>query len=139
MKILLDTNIVVDVLSRRDGFEESLNILRCCEVRRAQGIVTTATIMDVMYILRKHMDAAKMKEAVRTILAIADIAEIREADIHAALDGDMTDFEDAVQAACAKRCRAEYIVTRNKRDFAKSPVPALLPGEALPLLEDKST
>jgi predicted nucleic acid-binding protein len=134
MKLLLDTNIIVDVLSRRDGYEESLNILRCCEVRRAEGCITTATIMDVMYILRKHMEPSEMKEAVQTILTIVDVVEIREADIRAAFGSDMTDFEDAVQAFCAQRNKVDTIVTRNKKDFVKSPVPAMLPGEILSLI-----
>lgn len=134
MKLLLDTNIIVDVLSRRANYEESLNVLRCCEARKAEGLVTTATIMDVMYILRRHMDANKMKDAVRTMLTIAKVVEIRESDIHAAFDSGTSDFEDAVQASCAKRNRADYIVTRSKKDFVKAPVPALLPAEVLSLL-----
>jgi len=136
MKILLDTNIVVDVLSRRGGYEESLQVLRYCEMRKVEGIASTATIMDVMYIMRKHMDAGKMRDAVRTFLTLVDVVEIRESDILAALDSEMSDFEDAVQAFCSKRNRADYIVTRNKKDFTYSPVPALLPGEMLSLFEE---
>ena len=134
MKLLLGTSIIVDILSRRDGYEESLSILKCCEVNIAEGFVSTATIMDVMYILRKHINADKMKEAIRTLLAIVSVAEIREADIHSAFDSGMLDFEDAVQAFCARRIKMDYVVTRNKKDYAKSPVPALLPSEMLPIL-----
>lgn len=134
MKLLLDTNIVVDIISRRSGYEESLNVLRCCELLKADGCITTATVMDVMYILRKHIEPAGVKEAVRTFLAIVSVIEIRESDIHAAFDSDMNDFEDAVQAFCAKRNKMDYVVTRNKKDFAMSPVLAILPDEALQLL-----
>lgn len=48
MKLLLDTNIIVDILARRIGYEESLDVLRYCEVKKTVGIVSTATVMDVM-------------------------------------------------------------------------------------------
>lgn len=135
MKLLLDTNIVVDIISRRAGYAESLNVLKYCEVRKAEGVVSTATVLDVMYILRKHIEPAEVKNAVRTFIAIVDVVDVRKADVLSAFDGEMADYEDAVQAMCAKRNNADYIVTRNKSDFAKSPVPALSPNEILPLLK----
>jgi predicted nucleic acid-binding protein len=134
VKLLLDTNIVIDIISRREGYEESLNVLKCCEARKAEGFVSVTTVLDVMYILRKHIAPEQVKEAVRMFLAIVDVADVRKQDIIAAFDSDMTDYEDATQAACARRNRADYIVTRNKKDFARSPVPALLTGEILPLI-----
>lgn len=134
MKLLLDTNIVVDIISRRAGYEESLNVLRCCEVKRTVGIVSAATILDVMYILRKHISPEDVKEAVQTLIAIVDVADVKKCDITGAFGSPMTDFEDAVQSFCAKRNRADYIVTRNVHDFGNSPIPAILPGDALKLL-----
>jgi predicted nucleic acid-binding protein len=134
MKLLLDTNIVVDIISRRAGYEESLNVLRCCEVKRIEGIVSAATVLDVMYILRKHISPADVKDAVQTLITIVDVADVKKCDITGAFDSAMKDFEDAAQSLCAQRNRADYIVTRNVRDFSNSPVPAILPGDVLKLL-----
>lgn len=135
MKLLLDTNIAVDIISRRSGYEESLNVLKYCEIKKAEGIVSAATVLDVMYILRKHIKPEKVKNVVQTFIAIVDVADVKKTDIVDAFNSEMTDYEDAVQAICAKRNKVDYIITRNKKDFAKSPVPALLPSEVLSLLK----
>lgn len=136
MKLLLDTNVIVDILSRRAGYEESLDVLRYCEVKKATGIVSTATVLDVMYILRKHISPDSVKEAVQTLLAIVEVEDVKKADILGAFDSKMSDYEDAVQAQCAKRNKADYIVTRNSRDFVQSPIPAILPGDMARLLRN---
>jgi predicted nucleic-acid-binding protein len=136
MKLQLDTNIAVDIISRREGYVESLNVLRYCEVGRAEGFVSGATVLDVMYILRKHIKPEDVKTAVQTLLTIVDVVDIRKDDITGAFTSPMTDFEDAVQAICAKRNKADYIVTRNVKDFVRSPVIAILPGEILSLLRN---
>ena len=134
MKLLLDTNIVVDILSRRAGYEDSLGILRACEVKRAEGFVSAVTVTDVMYILRKHIAPVDVREALSTLLAIVDVADVLKSDIRGAFSCGMNDFEDAVQAMCAKRIDADCIVTRNVRDFECSPVPPRLPAEILAAL-----
>lgn len=131
MKVLLDTNIIVDVLSKRNGYEDSLRVLRCCEVKIIDGWVSTTTITDVMYILRRHASPELLRESMQTLLAVADIAGIRKVDITRAFSSGMSDFEDAVQAACAKRINADYIVTRNLRDFEGSFVQAVSPADLL--------
>jgi len=138
MKVLLDTNIIIDILSKRDGYEASLQVLRCCEINKLDGRVSTTTVTDVMYIMRKHSTPELLRESVQTLLAIVDVADVTKADINRAFSGSMRDFEDAVQAACAKRIKANYIVTRNLRDFEESPVRAISPQDLLKLLKRMS-
>jgi predicted nucleic acid-binding protein len=134
MRLLLDTNIVIDVLSKREGYADSLAVLRYCEIGRAEGYVSATTVTDVMYIMRKRVGPGALREAVRTLLTIVDVAGVLKGDIHAAFSGAMTDFEDAVQASCAARMKADCIVTRNIKDFEQSPVSAALPQDILKLL-----
>ena len=131
MKLLLDTNIVVDILTKRDGYKESRAILRLCEAGRAEGFVSVTTVTDVMYILRKHVDPNNVRDSVQTLLSIVDAADVLKNDIAAAFSSEMEDYEDAVQAACAARNKADYIITRNVRDYINSPVPAILPDDFL--------
>jgi predicted nucleic acid-binding protein len=133
---LLDTNIVVDILSRRTGYENSRAVLRFCEAGRVEGFVSVTTVTDVMYILRKHIEPSAVREAVQTLLAIVDVAGVLKSDINAAFISGMKDFEDAVQASCAVRSKADYIVTRNVRDFEKTVIPAILPEDLLKLLQN---
>ena len=135
MKILIDTNIIVDNFARRDEYGDSLGILDLCENKRLDGVVSTVTIMDVMYILRKHMGYAEARNSVLMLMQIVDVVPALKSDINAALIGDFSDFEDAVQVACAARVKADYIITRNVRDFKNSSVPPILPGDMLELLQ----
>jgi predicted nucleic acid-binding protein len=134
MRILLDTNIVVDIISKREGYEDSLKTLKYCEIKRADGFVSAQTVTDLIYILRKYIAPENARSAVRTLLAVVDVADVLKSDISTAFASEMKDFEDAVQASCAARIKADYIVTRNIKDFDKSPIPALLPSEMLEIM-----
>jgi predicted nucleic acid-binding protein len=131
MRLLLDTNVIVDVLSGRDGYIDSLEVLKRCETKRAEGFISVITITDVMYILRKHKTSGGIRGAMTALMSIVDISDVTRADIRNAFSCEMRDFEDAAQAMCAKRIGADYIVTRNVKDFAASPVRAILPSDML--------
>jgi predicted nucleic acid-binding protein len=134
LKILFDTNIVIDNLARRDEYGESLQLFNLCENDIIDGVITTVTVMDVTYILRKFLAAAETRDAMQVLLQIVDVIPALKSDINAAFIGDFSDFEDAVQASCASRARADYIVTRNIKDFEHSSVPAVPPGDILKIL-----
>jgi predicted nucleic acid-binding protein len=129
LKVLIDTNIIVDNFARRDEFGDSLGVLNLCENGGLEGVVSTVTIMDVMYIMRKHLNSAEARDATFMLMQIVEVVPVLKSDINAALTSDLSDFEGAVQAACAARVKADYIITRNVRDFKNSPVPAILPGD----------
>ena len=131
MKILLDTNVIIDNLARRDEYGESLEILTQCEIGVLEGVITTVTLMDVMYILRKSLNTGELREAAKMLMQIVDVVPVLKSDISAALIGKISDFEDAVQASCAARSKADCIVTRNIKHFQGASIPAILPGELL--------
>jgi len=134
MRLLLDTNIIIDVLTKRDGYEASLSLIKHCELGRVEGFVSATTVTDVVYVLRKYLPPADVRDALQTILLIVDVAGVSKGDISAAFLTEMRDFEDAVQSACALRIGAAYIVTRNLKDFEKSAVPAISPNAMLDIL-----
>jgi predicted nucleic acid-binding protein len=134
MKILLDTNIIVDVLSKRDGCEDSVRLIKYCELARVQGFVSATSVTDIMYILRKYIEPTLVHEAVQTLLFIIDVADVLKSDIQAAFLSDIKDYEDAVQACCAVRIKADYIVTRDIKDFKNSIIPAISAQEALKIM-----
>ena len=136
MKLLLDTNIVIDIASKRQGYVASRDLLRFCELHRVEGFVSTTTVTDAMYILRKYLAPGSVREAVRVLLNILDVVEVQKSDVMCALEGDWRDFEDAVQAACATRNKMNYIVSRNVEDFSASAVKAISPEEALKILKN---
>ena len=128
MKVLVDTNVILDVLTRREPhFEHSAAFLRLCGTRLT-GCVAASQTTDIFYVLRREgVDAQAAKRLVKKLTDNTKIVDINAADVQAALASDMPDYEDALLACCAKRQRASYIITRNEKDFKQSPVPALSP------------
>jgi len=128
MKVLVDTNVILDVLTRREPhFEHSAAFLRLCG-SRLTGCVAASQTTDIFYVLRREgLEAQAAKALIKKLTDNTKVVDINAADVQAALASDMPDYEDALLACCAKRQRASYIITRNEKDFKQSPVPALSP------------
>ncbi|MGE5582141.1 MAG: PIN domain-containing protein [Bacillota bacterium] len=137
MKVLIDTNIIIDVLAKREPFHAtSAQILRLSETGRITAFISANSVTDIVYILRKYIpDKTVLTSIIQNLLSIVDVADILKTDILRAFELDFTDYEDALQARCAKRIKANYIITRNPPDFANSPVPALTPESFLKELD----
>ena len=132
MNVLIDTNILLDVLCKRpDFYEDSAKIFKLCEIRKISGVVSALIISNIVYILRKELDAEKTKEILDNLFLIFFVADLKADDLKKAADMKFKDYEDAVQSACAVRVKADYIITRNTRDFTKSKVKAIEPAELL--------
>ena len=132
MKILIDTNIILDVLCKRDDFyKDSAMVCKLCEVKKITGVVSALSIPNIIYIMRKELDAERTKEILNSISLIFTIADLKADDLKKAASMKFKDYEDAVQSACASRIRAEYIITRHIRDFRESKVAAIKPAEFL--------
>ncbi len=133
MRILLDTNIIIDILTDRQPF--SKNSIACYEKAILQGdtlFASTVSVADVMYITRTHFaDKEEQLKKVSNFIDTLRIANITAKDFHFAFTGVMIDFEDALQAYCAKRHHIKYIITRNVKHFTHSPVKAVEPNEFL--------
>jgi predicted nucleic acid-binding protein len=134
MKIMLDTNIILDVLLKRDPFyKDGAEIFRMAERGEISAFVTASSITDIFYIARKRIGGESAKDAIKKLLEIVDVVSVIKYDIKKALDLAFSDYEDALQAQCAKKIRANYIVTRNEKDFKISPVKTISPEKFLKL------
>ena len=132
MRVLIDTNIILDVLCKRPAFyEDSAKIFKLCEVKKISGVISALSIPNIMYILRKELDADKTREILDSLMLIFSVADLKADDLKKAADMRFKDYEDAIQSACATRIKANYIVTRNIKDFSESKVTAIKPAELL--------
>ena len=132
MKVLIDTNIILDVLCKRPAFyEDSAKIFKLCEVKKISGVISALSIPNIMYILRKELDADKTREVLDSLMLIFSVADLKADDLKKAADMRFKDYEDAIQSACATRIKANYIVTRNIKVFSESKVTAIKPAELL--------
>ena len=138
MRILIDTNIIVDyILKRENFFECAEKIVSFCTDGRVVGAVSSQSIADTFYILRKDFSPAERKSLLLIICQIFHVEAVDEVKILFALaDETFSDFEDCLQVQCAKSFRADYIVTRNVKDFAASEIPAVTPEEFCKILTE---
>jgi predicted nucleic acid-binding protein len=128
-----DTNVVVDILLKREPFfKDSLGALSAIANKSADGIIGTSAITDIYYIVNKEMKSKeKSLNSIFNILKILLLVETIPQDIFTAKTLSVPDFEDSVISAVAARNNADYIITRNVGDFAKSLVPAISPYDFL--------
>lgn len=135
MKLLLDTNVVLDViLARPPWAQEAAPLLSAVEEGRAEGYVAAHTITTIHYIVAREKGRRLAATAVTDLLRIVHVVPLGDADFQQALVLRLGDFEDAVQAAAALKIGADYLITRNPQDFEGIPVPIRSAGEVLPLV-----
>ena len=128
MKLLIDANVLLDVLQRRElYYRDSAIIWKLCETGQTDGYVSVLTFANLVYVMRKELTPQKIEEVLKALGIIFNFAELKESDLANAAKMKWSDFEDALQSAAAERIHVDYIITRNIRDFAKSEVVAITP------------
>ena len=132
MKLLIDANILLDVLQNRENFVRASSMVwKLCETEQAKGYISALTFANLVYIMRKEMDAQRIEEVLHMLSLIFEFAELNDSDLFRAAALQWPDFEDAVQSVTAERIHADYIITRNVRYFSRSKVIAFTPDELL--------
>jgi predicted nucleic acid-binding protein len=135
LKLLLDINVILDVvLGRKPWVQEAARLLSAVEEGRAEGHVAAHTITTIYYIVAREKGRQVAARAVTDLLRIVRVVAIGGSDFQQALVLEIDDFEDAVQAAAALQIGADYLVTRNARDFSDASVKVCTPGEVLAML-----
>ena len=135
MKVLIDLNIFIDVLQKRQEFlKASLQIVKQALTGKLTGCLPAHSVTTGVYICSCHGNGTRKDDALSLILdkRIAVIPCDRKILLEARKLG-FADHEDAVVAVSAKKARCKYIITRNVKDFAGSPVPAITPADFLAL------
>ena len=132
MKVLIDTNVILDVLCNRTEFvNDSAKVWKYCEVHKITGCISALSVPNIVYILRKELTPEKTGELISQLLMIFETVDLSTTDLKNAAQMNMSDYEDAIQMAVADRIKVDFIVTRNIRDFINSKVPAVKPSELL--------
>lgn len=130
MDLMLDTNIILDHIGRREPFYELSR--RACLlgiVGEARTFITSNMITDIFYLLRKDYGSHEAQRMIEEDLSFLNIVGVSSDDVANALAQKWSDFEDCLVAACAKKINADYIITRNVKDFGRSSIKALTPQQ----------
>ena len=122
MKVLIDTNIVLDIALKREPFVEQAALLwRLAEQKEITACLSNTSITDIFYIVGKHAGKEQAREFIADILDTFSLADIDEEGFREALNSGMSDFEDAVQYVICTRKNCDVLATRNKADFPDRP------------------
>ena len=132
MRLLLDTNLPIDVLQDRPGLaDESLAVIERAAELGAEMFIAWHGLATAYYLLRRGRPETTALADVDQILTWAQVASVGDADARRARTFACSDFEDALQIASAEACGADLIITRNTADFKASSVPAITPVDFL--------
>lgn len=139
MLILIDTNVLLDVIARREPHVTfSEKVIDLCRQEIISGAIAGHSVLNAMYVLRKNFALEERKEI---FLSLCEFLYVESIDfgkiIQALKDDNFSDFEDCLQMQCALSLRADYIVTRNVKDFTASEIPAVTPEDFLKILEER--
>lgn len=132
MRVLLDTNIVLDVLLNRvPWFNDSQAVWQTHEKGKVRGHIAASTLTNIFYISRRSVGLATAHGIVRECLRTFDICPVDRYALEQATRLIGSDFEDNLQIACATIAGVDAIVTRDKGGFAAAPMIVLTPSELL--------
>jgi predicted nucleic acid-binding protein len=134
-RVLFDTNVVLDVLLNRPPHADaSAAVWSAVETGLAEGVLAAHAVTTVHYLIRKKRGNAGARRALSSLLRVFQVAAVDGPVIQEALQLPFSDFEDAVTAAAARSAGCDYILTRDPKGFRESPVRAMTPEAAMPLL-----
>ena len=135
MKVLFDTNVILDVLLDREPFSDAATYLMTkVEQSEIVGYLGATTITTIYYLLQKNLGKKIAKEKVEVLLSIFEIIPINRIILENALRLNSSDFEDAVLYEGGLHIGAEYIITRDVKGFKDSEIPVFNPIEFIDML-----
>lgn len=135
-RILVDLNILIDALSKRQPFfESSAEVLAAIETGRIEGWIAAHSVTTLFYLVAKDSSRDMARVHLTKLLQFLRIAAVDSRVIDQALALPYRDFEDAVQMMAGVHAGAEYVVSRDLLGFKSGPLPVISPGELLALLQ----
>ena len=134
-RVLLDVNVILDVLlDRQPHVEGASAVWAAIERGELEGFLSAHAVTTIHYLNQRAVGLRTAREATDALLSVFDVAPVDRSVLQSALGIGCSDFEDGVMAAAARKARCDAIVTRNTRDFKRSPVRAFTPSETMALL-----
>lgn len=132
MKVLIDTNVVLDLLLEREPFvETAIALFEQIERDNLAGYIAATTITNIFYIIRKTEGREVALAAINRLLVGLRFCAVDRQTVETALSLGLKDFEDSIQLACATLTQLDGIVTRDHKDFIGSNLPIYSPTELL--------
>lgn len=136
LQVLFDLNIIMDVLQeRKDFYDFSARLLACAETSLIQGWLAAHSVTTLFYLIAKDKSPEQARVTLTSLLQFLKIAQVDQSTIEQALNLPYRDFEDSVQMMAALQIHADYLLTRNVRDYQPAPIDVIQPVELLAVLK----
>lgn len=137
MKILIDTNVIIDALTSREPWNESAEKIFIMAANNIVDMyITASSATDIYYLVRKHLhNAETARQVMSKLYSLVGILEVKQEDCIDALASPITDYEDAVVEQVARRTGVECIVTRNQKDYELGLTKVFLPDDFIQFME----
>lgn len=130
--VLVDLNILLDVLQKREPFyEDSARLLAAVETGQIIGYIAAHSMTTLFYLIQKGRSSAEAHAILTGLLQFLQVAPVDQNTIEQALNLDFRDFEDAVQMVSALQCKADCLITRNVKDYPVTLLPVMKPVDFL--------
>ncbi len=131
-KLLIDTNIIIDLLAKRENFyQEAQELFTLADEKKVSMFISALTFANTHYILSRHLNADEARKILIKFKVLAEVLPLEDKVLDLALASDFNDFKDAIQYYTALDNKLDIIITRNKKDFKKSELPVLTAKEYL--------
>ena len=132
LKVIIDLNVVLDVLQEKEPFyEASASLLAAVETGKVEGYLAAHSVTTLFYLIQKSKSSADARAMITNLLQFLQVAPVDQSTIEQSLSLDYRDFEDAVQMITAIQCKADYLITRNIKDYKPALLPVIQPVDFL--------
>lgn len=134
MKIFLDSDVILDLLIKRSGYQIIGQIFNLAEESNISLFTSPVTLSNIFYIVSKHVGGKKALNEIKKLNTILTVVRVGQKEVELSLDSSMSDFEDGLQYFAAINSGVDYLMTRNTKDYPKGELPVIKPKEMLALL-----
>lgn len=139
MKVLIDTNVIIDALTSREPWNENAETIFIMAANHMMDMyITASSATDIYYLVRKYLHSAdQAKQVMEKLYSLVGILTVSAAECIDALASSVSDYEDAVVERVSVKANVDYIITRNVKDYQQGMVKAISPNDFIILMKDK--
>jgi predicted nucleic acid-binding protein len=129
-KVLIDLNIILDFLNKRNFHQEAAQLINMCVEKKISGFICAHEVTTLSYfLLKEQKDKTKVINTITALLDIFNVISIDESILRDSLVSPISDYEDAVVEVSSMRSNIDYIISRNISDFKLSRIPTYTPEQ----------
>jgi predicted nucleic acid-binding protein len=133
--LFIDSDVLIDLLAQRENYVEAAALMTIIGNKRAAAFTTPIVLANVDYIITKYSSKARSRKAIRALRKWLSILPMDEKTVDTALESEFSDFEDALQYYAAEKHGIDFIITRNKKDYARGSVRVVTAQEYMDMVE----